>query len=161
MAKNAVKVKDNGLAKLLSTVKRKVLAATKGAPKRIEVGVLGPKASKKHKGSQVTVSDIAGFQEFGTKAIPKRPFISGWFDQVGKVALPAVLQAAAKKLLAGKIDNDKFLKILGNFGVGGIQKYIASGLKPALAPPTIARKGSSTPLIDTGILRSSITFRAV
>lgn len=148
----AVKVKDNGAAK--------VLAASKGKAK-IEVGILGPKAHNKHKGSDVVLSDIAGFHEFGTRNIPRRPFVSGWFDSVIGSALPTALKQSAQKLLAGKIDESKYIKLLGNFGVGGIQKFISAGVKPALAKSTIKRKGSSVPLIDTGVLRSSITFRAV
>ena len=36
---------------------------------------------------------------------------------------------------------------------------IASNIPPALAPETIERKGSSVALIDTGQLRSSITWQ--
>ena len=34
-----------------------------------------------------------------------------------------------------------------------------AGIAPPLKPATIARKGSSTPLINTGQLRSAITWR--
>lgn len=152
LAKNTVKTKDNGSAKVISASKKAA---------KIEVGVLGPKAHSKHRGSEVTTADVAGFQEFGTETIPKRPFVSGWFDAVGKAGLPAILKDAAKKFLAGQIDGPKYVKLLGNYGVGGIQKLISAGIKPALAESTIKRKGSSKPLIDTGVLRASVSFRVV
>jgi len=49
--------------------------------------------------------------------------------------------------------------MLTRFGlryVGLIQQRISSGIAPPNSPVTVARKGSATPLIDTGQLRSSI-----
>jgi hypothetical protein len=43
--------------------------------------------------------------------------------------------------------------------VGVIKQRIANGIAPPNSPYTIARKGSSKPLIDTGQLRNSITYQ--
>jgi hypothetical protein len=149
LASNKITVKDNG-AKAL----QKAIAA--GAPV-VDVGILGTKAGKAH-GKRATVADIAGYQEFGTKHIPARPFISGWFDKHAS-ELDELLQALAKALVEGKITREQYVKLLGNKAVGEIQKYIATNIPPPLLPATIKRKGSSVALIDTGVLRSSITFR--
>jgi len=47
----------------------------------------------------------------------------------------------------------------GVFLEGKMTEKITAGLKPALKKETIARKGSSTPLIDTGELLSQIDHR--
>jgi hypothetical protein len=64
-----------------------------------------------------------------------------------------------RTVIEGKRTSDQVLEILGQRAVGQIQERIASGIAPANAPSTVAKKGSSTPLIDTGVLRSSITYQ--
>lgn len=51
------------------------------------------------------------------------------------------------------------LEKAGTFIEGKMVDKITSGLSPGLKPATIAAKGSSTPLIDTGELLSQITHK--
>lgn len=151
MAKtNTVTDVDKGAAKTVSAFLKKY--------GQIDVGVLGPKAHSKHRKSEVTVADIAGFHEFGTKNIPKRSFVRAWFDGA-QTEIVDKLRSAAVKLVQGKLDGDGYVKLLGNWAVGQMRKRIASGISPSLAQSTVDRKGSNKPLIDTGVLRSSISFR--
>jgi hypothetical protein len=64
-------------------------------------------------------------------------------------------------VLLGRLSEDAALGLLGTKAVGEIQKRMARGIKPDNAPSTIAAKGSSTPLIDTGRLRQSVTYAVV
>ena len=148
----SVTTKDKGASKVTK-------ALAEGLPS-IEVGILqGDKSSKKYDGtSPATVLEVANFQEFGTNTIPARPFVSGWFDKQSHLLTPTIAALAAK-VVKGELTPSQYVKALGNLAVGGIQKYISQGIPPALAASTVKRKGSSTPLIDTGLLRSSITFR--
>jgi hypothetical protein len=50
------------------------------------------------------------------------------------------------------------MKLIGMRVVGDIQDRISDGIPPPNSPITIARKGSSKPLIDSGQLRQSISF---
>lgn len=103
-----------------------------------------------------TVADIASINEFGL-GVPARSFIGAWAeereaqhkDDLGKLA-----QAVVKGSVA---DIGQGLEQLGEKYVGEVQSRIAGGISPPNAPATVARKGSSTPLIDTGVLRSSVT----
>lgn len=132
----------------------------------IDVGVLEAEGAKVHEGGPegdgtrpVTVLDVATWNEFGTGQIPERSFIRAWFDE----NLPGARELVRRLLesvAAGKRDLATVPEVLGTTFVAQIQKRMAAGIPPANAPETIARKGSSTPLIDTGQLRSSITFRA-
>ncbi|MDF7681191.1 hypothetical protein PT300_11600 [Enterobacteriaceae bacterium ESL0689] len=47
---------------------------------------------------------------------------------------------------------------MGEKLAGEVKRKIQSGIAPPLDPKTIARKGSSRPLIDTGNLLQSITY---
>lgn len=53
----------------------------------------------------------------------------------------------------------KELERVGLWAQGSIQQRISDGIPPPNAESTIRRKGSSTPLIDTGQLRTSIKYR--
>lgn len=150
MGKNKVTSKDKGAEATQQ-------ALSQGLP-QLDIGVLGSDASKQH--GKATVGEIATFQEFGTKTIPPRPFISGWF-QSGNLELVEAAKALAKKVASGDLTPEEFIELVGAKAVGEIQKYIANRVPPPLSPKTVARKGSSVPLIDTGVLRSSISYRAV
>jgi phage gpG-like protein len=60
-----------------------------------------------------------------------------------------------------KIEGDIVLKLeqAGEYIAGKMVDKISSGLSPGLKPATIAAKGSSTPLIDTGELISQVTHK--
>lgn len=142
--------RDRGAKRLLEQI-----AKVKGAS--VDVGVLGDKASAEHE-SGVTVADVATFHEFGL-GVPERSFVRGYVDEN-----EAKAQSLARKgvqSVAKGLDVDTVLNVIGLSHVGGMQERIAAGIDPALAELTIAGKGSSTPLIDTGQLRSSITHRLV
>ena len=70
----------------------------------------------------------------------------------------------ARGLLAGKIEVEGALGMLGAWSVAAIQKSIASRLiKQDLAPSTLARKAAKgnknpTALVETGQLKGAITW---
>lgn len=48
---------------------------------------------------------------------------------------------------------------VGAFAAGATQQYITDLRDPPNAPYTIEKKGSDNPLIDTGSMRSSVTYK--
>ena len=124
----------------------------------IEVGIMGDKGGAA-KGA-LTVLDVATFHEFGM-GVPERSFIRGWYDAFHPTAqkqISAMLQAVVK----GTRTKSQAMELLGVRWVGEIQKYIVAGTNfQPLARVTILRKGSSAPLIDTGQLKASVTYRVV
>lgn len=140
---------DKGAVRLLETVK--------GSP-CLDVGIIGAKADASR--GRFTVGEIAGVHEFGSATVPKRSFIGSWFD-AHQAEMSEHVRRCTKLLLEGKIDAAKWHTLVGVKAVGGIQKHISEGISPPLKPATVARKKSSKPLIDTGIMRSSITWREV
>jgi hypothetical protein len=122
------------------------------------VGIQAAEGGAAAKGSPgVQVIQVGTWNEFGTERIPSRSFIRAWFDEyLGQN------KAIAKRLAMVAVRTGKSGTLLDKLGVlfvGQIQRRIAAGIDPANAASTIKRKGSSTPLIDTGQLRSSITYR--
>lgn len=149
---NSSKVKDTdrGYRKLIDEV-------FKFENPRLLVGILSADGGKEYD-DNVTVLDVATWNEFGTERIPSRSFIRTWYD----ANLPTIkkkLQALLVQVVKGRIGKDQALEQLGQWMVGSIQASISQGIPPPNASSTIAHKGSSTPLIDTGVLRSSISYR--
>lgn len=145
---------DRGAKALLARVEaiaRKVV---------IKVGIFAREGEELHKGGSesgaITVLDVAIWNEFGTDTIPERSFIRSYYDANRERVIGWILAAARSYVLNG---DRKAFELVGQKIVGEIQLRIAQGIPPPNAPSTVARKGSSKPLVDTGQLRSSITYK--
>lgn len=129
-----------------------------GSPK-VSVGIHEADGGKPHEGSELRVIDIGQIHEFGL-GVPQRSFIRAWFDENEARAREAIRRLLVS-VVEGKRTPDQAVEVFALWVVGQIQQRIASGISPSLDPRTIARKGSSTPLIDTGQLRSSISYEVL
>ena len=104
----------------------------------------------------VDMVDIALFNELGTVHIPSRPFIRDSLNN-NKDKISQFMQRTAKDIVNGKSAED-VLKKIGTFQKGLIQREITNGDFVPNSPATIRKKGSSTPLVDTGRMRQSVNF---
>ena len=121
-----------------------------------------PEDPKKERPSNATLASI---HEFGLGNVPARPFIRPPFDKNRKQYLE-ILSTAYEKFLKGSGDRQNFLRVLGFIGqkmASDIKNYVTqgTGVPPPLSPKTIAAKGSSRPLVDTGQLLNSVTYQVV
>jgi hypothetical protein len=127
-------------------------------PKRtkieITVGVHAAEAGSSH-GEGLTVGDIGSFHEFGTATIPQRSFIRGWYDE-RQAFIADTLRTQLQAVIAGKRPIEQAAERIALAFEGDVKRRIAQNIPPPLAPATIARKGSSVALIDTGQLRNAI-----
>ena len=144
-----ITVVDHGYKVLMESV------AGLSEPTSIAVGVLARDAQTED--GAVTVLDVGTWNEFGTVGIPSRSFIRDWVDGNRKRA-QGILKKLLQRVIAGELTEDAALEQFGAWAKGEIQARIARGVPPPNAASTVKRKGSSTPLIDTGILRSSIDY---
>lgn len=142
--------KDKGYAKMLK--------ALTGKSPTLKVGVFGEEASKEHEG--VSNGELATIHEFGL-GVPERSFIRSWVDENQDKAASFLRQQIEVQLKNGSEDFRQAIERLGLFCVAGIQARMSEGIPPPLAASTIKAKGSSTPLINTGQLRSSVTYALV
>lgn len=108
------------------------------------------------------IAKVARWQEFGTKAgIPQRPFMRRAMMEHEKEWIEILKTLVQREIdKEGKrIDIDKALKKFGEIVKGDIQETILSGGFVKNAPSTIRKKGHDTPLVDTGVMISSIQSR--
>lgn len=124
----------------------------------VKVGIMGSEAAElKTNGKKgTTVAQIATYHEFGY-GVPRRSFLRDYFDQeiydVFKIVAQAVGRAAKKGLALYTVG-----EFIGLLTTAKIRSRIDRHIPPPLHPTTIRRKGSSTPLVNTGQLKSSITY---
>ena len=105
-----------------------------------------------------SVIEVAAFNEYGDSNTPSRPFMrQSWEAHTSE--LEAVCGKALTDVANGGSTADKAAALVGAVGVGVIQKEIRDGAFAPNAPLTIARKGSSHPLIDTGHMWQSIHYK--
>ncbi len=167
-----VRVTDHGAAALLSRARELT------ADLRVRVGVLDnaskrdkaprgarskkarvrAKAAGRTRAQRLSLLEVAVVHEFGAGPVPQRSFIRATID-TKRSDIEAEMANLARGVVSGKIDGRAALDLLGAKVAGWCQARIAAGIAPALKPATIRRKGSSTPLVDTGQLRSAITWR--
>lgn len=125
----------------------------------LHVGVIGAAASAQHEGAEagVTVADVATWNYFGTSNIPARPFIAIAFQR-HRDQLTNINARIVRGVMEGKIDARQGYELAGQNAVAVIQETLAEHVPPPNSPRTIAAKGSSMPLVDTGQLRASLNF---
>jgi hypothetical protein len=108
-------------------------------------------------GNGPTIAEIAAWNEFGTEYIPSRPFLRQSIDKNG-----ALIANACKQLITaivkGEATAETALKGIGALQVGLVQREIRDGGFAPNADSTRAKKGSATPLIDTGRMRQSVHY---
>ena len=99
-----------------------------------------------------------GFMELGVTGphkitIPARPWLAPGV-QSGTIEYLREIEKGVKKG-----DNlDMVLDRVGIIATGKVQQYMTDLKTPPNAPSTIAKKGSSNPLIDSGMMRQSVTY---
>lgn len=132
----------------------KIVAFLSGEAGEISVGVHGAEGSAAHEGGGESIAEIAEAHEFGA-GVPQRSFLRGWFDE-RQGEIEKVLSAQLELSLRQGKSLDWALERVALWAQGDIQKRIAAGIMPPNSEETIRRKGSSKPLIDTGVLKASI-----
>ena len=141
---------DHGYADL-----QRLVAKLRKNRASVVVGITEASGGKLHS-DDLSISEIATTHEFGL-GVPERSWLRGWFDE-NQDWIKSEIKKATKAVIEGRITEEKALELLGLKFVGSIKKRITNEnkLKPN-SPLTIARKGSSKPLIDEGRFIGAIT----
>jgi len=150
---------------------KRLLALARGKFPVVAIGVQGEEAEQTVDGNgEITMVVLAGVHEFGSTdgRIPVRSFIRNTVDS-RRVEYAQLRKRLAALIVSGKLDHKRALGLLGEKVTSHIKGAMEAGLKPDLAPATIARRiqgqaeadGSRVfkPLIDTGQLKNSITYQ--
>lgn len=106
------------------------------------------------------LADIANVNNYGSysRGIPARPFgtttVTRYKDQITKIIATQV-----NGVLEKNKDVSKGFDAIGAVCAGYMKKNLTDGEWQRNADYTIKKKGSDQPLIDTGQMRQSITWR--
>ena len=134
---------------------KKWLHFMKALPKvqGLEVAIGVQVDSVDEKGQSIVLRALGN--ELGTRNTPARPFISTASDE-RRSAWWARFDQGMNKALYGNGATNLAHEWAGQVATRDIQKKILAIKAPPNSPRTIATKGSSNPLVDTGQMRQSI-----
>lgn len=163
MATNTVKDRDLGYADALAGLK------DLADGKYVVVGIRSA-AGGEDTGNGFNLASLAATHEFGTDkagpnrnmVIPERSFLRSTVD-AQREAIADRIEVAVGRIVDGDSNVDRELGLLGVSVAGAAQQAIADrtiGGPPNAESTTRPRpegKGSDTPLVDSGRLRSSIS----
>lgn len=158
MARPTVTITDRDVG--WGALKRELASAAGGVYGK--AGVIGEKAAAQHEGAEgLSNADLALIHEFGL-GVPERSFIRAAFDANREKYL-GIMQRLVRGVYEGKMTIERALGLLAMQAASDIRKLIVEGegVPPPNAPATIARKGSSRPLVDTAQMKNAITGAAV
>jgi len=130
-------------------------------PRRVKVGFPAGKASG-------GVIERAIWNNFGTRGgasgggwggpIPERPFMQNSM-RANSGKYRDAMKTSAAKILRGETALSIVMNKLGILAQGDIRGEITSLASPPNSPVTVALKGSSNPLIDSGGMRAAVTWK--
>lgn len=120
----------------------------------VQVGFQAGEATYDDTGADV--AEIAAYNEFGSSGTPARPFMKQSFEN-HESELQKACDAANQTIAKGGTAEQALNKI-GVFCKGLVQQEIVDGGFAPNAESTIAKKGSATPLVDTGLMRQSVNY---
>ncbi len=158
MGKSKVIDRDRGW----NRIKKEIKLMNRGV---VKIGILSDAGihrggkKKRQNSSQVNYVDIAMINEFGSprRNIPSRPFMRMAFEKNNR-KLTRLTKKLMNQIYDGTISTRTALKKLGLAHQDQVQSTIEGGGFAANEPSTRARKGSTQPLIDSGLLKNKISF---
>lgn len=95
-----------------------------------------------------SIIDVAIKNNYGI-GVPRRDFMTPAVKKWQKY-INESLETLKKEIEDGRVDGDKFLKLMGLKGADLISQSIIDLKVPPNSPYTIEMKGSSNPLVDSG-----------
>lgn len=150
MAKSRVIDRDMGYKAFADKMKR----ASRGDP-HVTVGVHGKDGARG--AGEPTNVEVATFNEFGTTTVPERSFLRSTMDEQ-RPKYARMLDRVIGRWVDGKLSLADGFGLVGLQAKADVQRKIVKLRDPPNADSTIARKGSSNPLIDTGQMLNAIDF---
>lgn len=160
------KTKNNEFPKMLATIQRL-------DGKKVSVGVLGGGeqtwlASIHEYGCKIKVTDkmraylaSTGLYLKSTTqyiTIPERAFLRNGYDE-SKDEVIAKAEAVLGDVIGGTMSDNQLFEIIGLLMKSRIQDYARNLQSPPNHPYTVEKKGSSNPLVDTGDMIGSISYK--
>lgn len=134
--------------------KRFVREMEKASTMEVAVGIF--EGSRNAEGE--SIAEYATYNEFGTSKIPARPFMALSVDR-NKPAIAKDLDSGMERITSGASTVHKELNRIGAKHASRVQATITGpDIPPPLSPITVARKGSTKTLVDTGAMTNAVTW---
>lgn len=124
-----------------------------GAGAYTKVGL--QEGSQRNESSHTSMVAIGVVHEFGNERVPERSFLRSTHD-AQRGAIAGLMESEYTAILAGRSTFRRSLFLIGEWFESRVKEKIRSNIPPALKPSTIAKKGSSLALVDTGQMLNSI-----
>lgn len=118
------------------------------------VGIVG---TSNRNGDAIDNAALGYIHEVGA-GVPRRSWLRDPATRMKDKIAQVFTNEIAAYLASGSTNPDSYLGRAGAWLAGQLQANISSGIPPANDAATVAAKGSSTPLINTGQLRAAITW---
>lgn len=135
--------KDSAIWKRLRTV----------GTKHVRVGV--PAGAGSYPDGGPSIAQVAAWNHEGTSRIPARPFLAVPLD--GRTSeVKNMVTRVAQGVLTMPGQRDRILEALALWCRNRVVAAINAGFPPPNATSTERAKGSSLPLVDTGVLKGAI-----
>ena len=132
------------------------------APKIVKVGFpAGTEAVTVSYPNGMRAVDVAVGNEYGTDNVPARPFVALSSSDITNQCAPILEQSAAALNNNNTQQYDQLLDTAGSVAAGIVKQQIIDLRSPPNATSTIARKGSSNPLYNTGLMTQTVTYKVV
>ena len=150
MSRARVKVIDRGWNRQIANTRAL-------ATRRVKLGIQS--GAGEHGGTDLV--DILIFNEFGTRTIPARPVMRGWFDTYAREIGRESDNSSIFMLRTGHIQLG--LSRLGAWMQADLQRHWRASKSWAVPNTayTIRMKGSDVPLIDHGVLINAVRWTIV
>lgn len=112
-----------------------------------------------HPEAGMSFAKLGAIHEFGAPkaGIPERSFLRAPL-RAAQDQIASDFRRLMKMVVEDKLTMNQALNSIGNRGATIAQQAISSGIAPPNTAATERRKGSTTPLMDTGALRQAITW---
>jgi hypothetical protein len=104
-----------------------------------------------------SVAQVAAWNVEGTKRTPARDFLRFYRERLREESLELATEIT-KRVNRGE-NADVIIDMIGINGRNIVMEAITDLRTPPNSPATIKRKRSSNPLIDTGLMRQSVTWK--
>ena len=148
---NGVKITDKGFKRITKELKE--LKNT-----RTLVGLPGDLGN--HGDENISIAEIGAQNEFGHSNVPSRPWMRQTADRARtKRKFTSLMKSQYSKMLTGMTTPRRINRFLGEWYISELKQTIKNGNFVPNSEFTTLNKGSTTPLIDTGLMRNSITSR--
>lgn len=176
MSSKGVRIKDND--RLYKAFKKKIEKVNRA---EVSVGIFDQKAhpgnaqrnARNNSGDALSVVEVGAIHEFGVTGagrnknvdIPQRSFLRSTADEQ-QPAFVKIIRQQMRKVIDNKTSLMQMLQVLGFQAQEMVRNRIKGRIAPPLEPSTVAAKRGGSllapehPLVDSGRLLNSITFKA-